>query len=504
MTRDADQERAIDLLRRSLASGHRRPVLQAPTGYGKTSLASKLTRYALDKGKRVTFCVPALSLVDQTVTMFWNQGIQDVGVIQAQHAMTDWGKPVQVASVQTLMKRGLPDCDVILIDECHRFFEIYARWMQDPAWAEVPIIGLSATPWTKGLGNYFDDLVVAGTIPDGIEKGYLSPFRVFAPGHVDLQGVRTVGDDYNKADISKKMDTPELVADVVSTWIRLAEDRPTFVFAVDRGHAKHLEQRFTEAGIAAAYQDAETTPVDRGAIRRGFHDGSIKVVCSVGTLTTGVDWDVRCISLARPTKSAILFVQMIGRGLRVAEGKTDCLILDHSDSHQRLGFVTDIGADKLCDGKMRRTAAAPKAALPRECPQCAYLKMPGERACRNCGHEVQTYIAPREVEFADGQLEELTKQGGTCKVSSRVIQLRGRQIPLTVFWGALVTYAQDHKFKVGWCYHKYREAVGVEPNGVSRSPACMIPDEVESWLRSRQIAWAKSKRRRAPQALAAD
>lgn len=493
--RDQDQERAIDLLRASLASGRRRPVLQAPTGWGKTAIASRIVRHSLQKGRRVVFTVPALSLVDQTVSMFWEAGIREIGVIQAEHQMTDWSKPVQIASVQTLERRGYPDkCDLAVVDECHRWFRFYERWMTEQP---IPFVGLSATPWSKGLGRWFDDLVIAGTISEGITKGYLSPFRVFAPSHVDLEGVRTVGDDYAKGELATKMNTAALVGDVVETWLRRGEDRPTLVFAVDRGHALHLAQRFEAVGVKAAYQDAETDPKDRAEIRRRFHDGSIRVVCSVGTLTTGVDWDVRCIVLARPTKSAILFVQMIGRGLRLAEGKADCLVLDHSDSHDRLGFVTDIGTDRLDDGAVARSWSVPKSRQPKECPQCQFLKRPGELECPECGFVPTRVIEPHDVEARAGQLQELTDCGGTCRVSMRVIELRGQQIPLTVFFGALQTYAKEHRYNPGWAAHKYKLATGSWPtNGVKSAPLCMIPGPVESWIRAQNIRWAKSRQRR--------
>jgi DNA repair protein RadD len=480
---------AIEKLRQSLGSGKRRPVLQAPTGFGKTLLAAAVVEGALAKQKRVIFTVPALSLVDQTVRAFWDQGISDVGVIQGTHPMTDWGRPVQVASVQTLQRRGIPEVDVVIIDECHRLFDFYGRWMKDPAWQNRPFIGLSATPWTLGLGQYFDDLIIATTTQDLISEGYLSPFRVFAPSHPDLTRVRTVEGDYYEPDLSSVMNEAPLVADVVDTWRRRAENRSTFCFAVDRTHAKHLQAKFAEAGVSTGYIDAYTLAKERDEIKRQFHDGDIRVVCNVGCLTTGVDWDVRCIVLARPTKSEILFVQIIGRGLRIAEGKEDCLILDHSDTHLRLGFVTDIHHDVLDDGRARaKPKASDRIRLPKECPQCAFLKPPRMSECPACGFKAE---AVDNTQVAEGELVEITggkKRGKAASKDERA-----------AFYAQLMGYAQARGYSSGWAAHKFREKFDVWPNDYRSLPAMEPTPKMRSWIKSRQIAWAKSKQRHAQQ-----
>jgi DNA repair protein RadD len=296
------QAQAIDDLRDALREGHRRVVLQAPTGYGKTVLASHVVKMARDKGKRVVFTVPALDLIDQTLASFWADGVGDIGVIQADHSETDWSRPVQIASVQTLARRTFPKADLVIVDECHRAHEVIPKWMGE---TEVPFIGLSATPWTKGLGKHWDRLLISATTAKLIDLGHLSPFRVFAPSHPDLTGVKTVAGDYHEGQLSEAMNKSPLVADVVETWILRGENRPTLCFGVDRAHAKHLQQRFEQAGIACGYQDAHTQKDERAAIKRSFHSGEFKVVSNVGTLTTGVDWDVRCIILARPASVAM-------------------------------------------------------------------------------------------------------------------------------------------------------------------------------------------------------
>jgi DNA repair protein RadD len=471
------QVMALGLLRESIIRGKRRPMLQAPTGFGKTVLAAAIVDGARAKGKRVLFTVPALSLVEQAVHAFWEEGIRDIGVIQANHVMTDWSRPVQIASVQTLQRRELPEADVVVIDEAHRWHTFYEKMFTDPAWLAKPIIGLSATPWTRGLGQYYDDLIIAATTAELIETGYLSPFRVFAPSHPDLTGVRTVAGDYHEGDLGGAMNKGPLVADVVETWHARGQNRSTFVFAVDRAHAKHLQALFENAGVTTGYIDAYTPVKEREEISDKFHDGEIRVVCNVGCLTTGVDWDVRCIVLARPTKSEILYVQIIGRGLRVAEGKDDCLILDHSDNTLRLGFVTDIHHDTLDDGKTRANGKRPGAALPKQCPQCAFLKPPRMARCPACGFVAQ---AMSDIETSDGELVEVTGRKTEGKVS---------------FYAQLKYYGYEHGHKPGWAANKFREKFGVWPDRFKHVPPSEPTPRTMAWIKSRNIAWAKSRRR---------
>lgn len=353
----------------------------------------------------------------------------------------------------------------------------------------MPFIGLSATPWTKGLGAYFQELVITTTTQDLIDKGRLSPFKVFAPSHPDLDGVRTVAGDYHEGDLSNRMSQKFLVADIVQTWLAKAENRPTLCFAVNRDHAHTLQEQFEAAGVSCAYQDAFTTSAERVQIKRGFHDHSIKVVINIGTLTTGIDWDVRCICLCRPTKSEMLFVQIIGRGLRTAEGKDHCLILDHSDNHLRLGFVTDVDArhQDLDDGRSNASKKNSrddlKVRLPKECPQCAFLKPPHTAKCPNCGF-VAEKVERGEVEVKEGELKEFMQK----KQNYTMVQKEA-------FLAELKRYADDHGYKEGWVSNKYREKFGVWPISFkSVAAASSISAETASWIKHKQIQWARSKR----------
>ena len=481
------QTRAVDELIKSLGTGHSRPLLQMPTGAGKTLLAAYIIQRALDKGNRVIFCVPAISLIDQTVQAFYAEGITDVGVIQSNHVLTNYAMPVQVASIQTLANRRIPDADLVIVDEAHRWFEFTGEWMK--SWDLIPFIGLSATPWTRGLGNHYDDLIIPTSIQELIDNDYLSDFKVYAPSHPDMKGVRTVAGDYHEGDISKAM--APLVADAVTTWLNHAEDRPTICFAVDRVHARLLCDSFLASGVRAEYADAYTDIDERELIRQRFHTGETQVVCNVGIFTTGVDWDCRCISLCRPTKSEMLFTQIIGRGLRNADGKDHCLILDHSDTHMRLGFVTDIHHDELDNGQNEKPDTAEREErLPMECSKCQFLKPAGMHECPSCGFKAEPRTA---AQTEGGELEELDRLTKSQKKNNKDYTPEQK----SAFYGELKFYADKKGYKPGYADQKYKSRFGCWPNKYKDAQLREPGADTLNYIKHLNIKAAKSKWRRA-------
>lgn len=486
------QTEALSALRQTIAQGVRRIVVQAPTGSGKTMLSAAIVDGALKKNNRIAFVVPAIALVDQTVEAFYAEGLKNVGVIQASHQLSDWSKPVQVCSIQTIARRGIfPEAKTVIFDECHVLHKAHKTWMAHVDWQGVPFIGLSATPWSKGLGKYFDTLLVAVTTKELIDKGFLSQFKVFAPSHPDLKNVKVVAGDYHEGQLSGAMQEGTLSADIIDTWKKRWGKDKTLCFAVDCAHAKALQERFIAAGISCGYQDAYTPDLERKEIKRKFHTGELRVVANVGTLTTGVDWPVKCLILARPTKSEILYTQIIGRALRTAPDKEHALILDHTGTTMRLGFVTDIHHEMLDGGKEHtRPQQERKAPLPKLCPQCAALKPVGVKVCQNCGFQ-----AVVTSDLTEDDTIELIELAGVTSFRKPA----GKRVWSTAekrsFYAQLLGYVREHGYKEGWAANKYREKFGVWPRGMDGTPAIRPSIEVASWIRSGQIKWAKSKKR---------
>jgi len=481
------QKEAIEQLRLAL-SEKLKPVLSAPTGSGKTRIASEIFALARSKNKRVCFVVPFISLINQTWKAFVNAGIdeREMSVIQGNHILTDYSMPVQIASIDTLARRKkLPEADIIIFDECHKKSVVHTRWMLESP--NSTFIGLSATPWAKGMGAIWDKMIIVSTPKKLIDEGYLSNFRYFAPSSPDLSEVKIIAGDYQTDQLASAMNKPELVADVVTTWMKRGEDRPTFCFAVDCSHARALQSQFIQAGIPAAYIDAETPVKEREDLVDKLRYGEIKIICNVGTMTTGVDAPfVSCLIIARPTKSEMLYVQIVGRGLRKCEGKADCLILDHSDNGIRMGLPDQIEYFDFSDKPAEEKRVAERKKRERKltpCPSCQFLKLPKENECPSCG------FAPKHssnVIYIDGDLVEHGRNGKIA-LSTRAEKQE--------FWSGLLYYAKERNYQRGWCSHKYKEKFGVWPQGLVDYET--YPTQtVLNFIKSRNIAWAKKKNKR--------
>lgn len=474
------QAKAIDMLRQSLARKNHRVVLQAATGFGKTLTAAKIIEMALAKGRKVLFTVPRLSLVDQTVTEFMQEGIADIGVIQAKHPRTNPLAQVQVASVQTLGKREIPDdFGLVMVDECHETYQVIYDLMD--RWPNAYFVGLSATPWTKGMGLKWQDLVQSITIGELIEKGFLSRFTAYAPDVPDLSGVATVAGDYAEDASAKIMAGEALMASVVETWLAKGENRPTLLFGVNCAHAQAMQAQFIAAGVSAGYCDARVDSVARQHLGNQFRRGEIKVACSVRTLTTGIDWPVSCIIDAAPTKSEMLHVQKIGRGLRINPGTEDLIILDHAGNSLRLGLVTDIYHDKL-DGTVKgeRQDRKPKAEkLPKECANCGALS--ASQVCPFCGHERKPQAG---VETLDGDLVEITAKKRTFTTAEK-----------QAWWSGIKSIQGIRGKSDGWAAHTYRDKFGVWPRGLHDWPV-EAPPEVWNFVKAKAIRFAKDQEKR--------
>ena len=403
----AFQTVAHEKLRDGVRSGHRVQMLMAPTGAGKTYLGMRIAQEALVRGKTVIFVCDRTTLIGQTSAVADAYGLSAHGIIQAQHWRADRKARFQICSVQTLANRGWPDADVIIIDEAHTQ---YKAWTEHVKTCRAVVIGLSATPFSDGLGKIFTNLVNASSMHDLTEAGVLVPMRVFSCAKPDMTGAETSGGEWtDRAAAERGM---VIIGDVLTSWQKHASDRKTIIFGATISHCESMAQSFNEAGVMAACFTSDTKPEERAALLSEYKkpDSTLRILVSVEALAKGFDvQDVRCVGDCRPLrKSLSTALQMWGRGLRASPdtGKTDCLLLDFSGNIIRFADdYSDIfynGLDSLDMGeKLDKAVRKTEEKDAKTCPKCGYS--PCGKRCISCGHEVSR---PSLIEHQAGELTE--------------------------------------------------------------------------------------------------
>lgn len=474
------QQEAIVRLRQEFKAGKLRLMLQAATGSGKTAIASAMINRCHGLGKRAIFICDREELIDQASRRFDAEGIPH-GVIQAQHERCRPWEPVQVASIQTLMRRKvIPEADLVVIDEAHTLFEWHKEIMR--RLDNVPVIGLSASPWAKGLGKHFEALVVVASTQELIDLGFLVEPIVYAPSAPELDNVRTVRGDYEEKALAEAANLPKLVGDIVSHWLKLARGRRTLCFAVDVAHSKSIVAQFQAAGVMAEHLDGYQDKDDRREIIARFRRGEVEVLSSCEVLTKGFDApEASCAILARPTKSLMVYIQQVGRVLRIAEGKSDCIVLDHAGNTERLGFVTDDFTRPLDMGKKAEASAANKEReepLPKKCPACHHVKPARIHTCPKCG------FSPERQSTVETEAGTLVKIGKGEK--ARKATMAEKQDS----YSQLLHIQRQRGHSSGWVAHKYKALYGVWPRGLQ--DVTKPPNEaILSFVRSQNIRFAK-------------
>jgi superfamily II DNA or RNA helicase len=497
------QAAAIQSLRAGLKEDYLRQMLYSPTGSGKTVMATGLVQGARLKGKRVAFLVNRVQLVEQTSKTFRRYGIAH-GIIQGDNTRREY-EHVLVCSIQTVAKRGLPDVDFIVIDEAHSVAGSKDYRGIIETFVGKPVIGLSASPFSKGLGKHYDALggplfermVIAASIGELIDEGYLVDCDIYAPSEPDMSGVKQARNkfgemDWSDMDVGNATDKPELIGDIVSHWFKLARDTPTVVFASNIAHSKHIVEQFCAAGVKAEHIDCYDDTDERRATLKRFETGETRIISNSALLAEG--WDApfcQTLILARPTKSLIRYLQMVGRVLRPHEGKEKALVLDHSGTVKLLGFPTDDLPLELDDGKPRLTKVKPgeekEPPLPKVCPSCSFMKPPKEHKCSRCGFEPEKRS---DVQVGDGELQLVTK--GNKKAPKMEKQ---------AFYSQLLAICAMRGYSEGWAAHAYRDYFSVWPKGLEKS-AMEPTEEMNNWIKSRNIRNAKRRQKEAERAAA--
>ena len=480
---------AHEALRQGFRDGHKNQIIMAPTGAGKTYLGMRICHEAMQRGKKAVFLCDRTTLINQTSSVADNYGLVDHGVIQAQHWRRKPDMLLQIASVQTVARRGYwPELDVLIVDEAHTCYKAWTDFAQNTGAA---VIGLSATPFTTGLGKTFTNLINATTMYDLTQAGVLVPMRIFSCHRPDMAGAETAGGEWtDRAAEEREM---KIVGDVVKDWVRFGDNRKTIVFGATIKHCQELAKQFITAGVMAAVFTSETTHKEREELLKEYRkpDSFLKVLISVEALAKGFDVpDVGCICDARPLrKSLSTAIQMWGRGLRCSPGtgKQDCRLLDFSGNIIR--FFEDFndvyfnGLSKLDDGEKLDKAIRKKEEFEKKgCPKCGYK--PFHKRCMACGYEkVSTAMTQAEP----GHMKEIYLGEGKNR--------KKMADNLEHLWNQVCTYSRIHsrpETQSGRAWHLFKQMTGQEtPWRFSTAPTVQITNNVLNKIRSMNIAWKK-------------
>lgn len=325
---------------------HRCIMLQLSTGGGKTVIFSFLIKEALARGWKCLVLAHRIELILQAVDKTEAITDEPVGIIKAGYP-TQYDRPIQIASVQSLVKRlnSCPQFDLIVIDEAHHATAATYKKIIDyfPA---AQIIGATATPCRldgKGFNSIFTELITGIDTKELMNRGALSKYKYYATAKtMSMIGVSKRKGDYVVADVEKANPISELAADIVKAYNDYSQGKQAVIFAVSVEYSIITAAHFNAAGIIAAHLDGDSKKEIREETIAAFRAGQIAVLCNYGLFDEGVDIPgIESVILARPTAALSRFLQMVGRSLRPQEGKENAVIIDLADNYTRHGFPCD-------------------------------------------------------------------------------------------------------------------------------------------------------------------
>jgi DNA repair protein RadD len=483
------QNEAIESARSFFRSKEKSVMLYAPTGAGKTEVSIYLMNLAKTKGNRSAMVMDRIVLCDQTSERLDKYGI-DHGVIQSGHWRYRPYEQIQVCSAATLEKRGsFPDLSLLIVDEAHQTRSQTAEFIKN---TKAKTIGLSATPFTKGLKKIYSHVINVTTTEKLVNKGQLVPLEVFISKEVDMTSVKAGSGEWTEEQASNE--SMKIVGDVVTEWLAnckkvFGKPVKTVVFGSSVAHCQELARRFAELGhnfIALSYLDDDEYKQE---IIRDFSrpDTEIQGLIATDILTKGFDVpDILCGVSARPfRKSLSSHVQQMGRVMRSYPGKEFGLWIDFSGNYLRFKEDWDDlylnGVNELDDDREKvRPEKTKEEKEEKICPQCKALWQGGD-TCQFCGYHKPRKSMVEEVAGEVVRLEDIVSDKPTMNKPDFYAYCK---------W--------MHEFQ-GWSEKRmiavYKEYFGVFPRNVSEVPAKQPSLEFENYIQDQVKKYINKQRR---------
>lgn len=408
------QEQCIAGLRAAFKNQHRRVLLVAPTGAGKTVMFSYLTRALTERGNRVLLLAHRDFLLDQISGTLARFGIPH-GFIAAKRRR-ELCHLTQVAGVHTLKSRvgkiaWQPDW--IICDEAHH--ATAGSWdVILGAYPSARVVGVTATPQRldgKGLGEVFEEMVLGPRVQDLMDRGFLSRVQYYSPATVSTEGLHTRMGDYVQSEIEQAVNTRGVTGHAVDWYRKACDGAPAIAFCASIAHSENVAEGFREAGYRWQALHSKASYADNQSAIQKLASGELHGVSSCDIISEGFDVPVVTAAiLLRPTKSLGLHLQQIGRVLRPAPGKERAIVIDHvGNVAQCKAGVWSLNHGRAEDDREWSLDGAKKKEKSERvgrCEQCLAIIPPAAKICPECGHEKQT-AERKPLEQVAGELEEL-------------------------------------------------------------------------------------------------
>ena len=402
------QTRTIDQLYQWFQAGNTgNPCLVLPTGSGKSHIIAALCKDALQSWPetRILMLTHVRELISQNaekMRQHWPNA--PMGIYSAGLKRKELGEPITFAGIQSVRTKAsqIGHVDLVIIDEAHLVSHKdeggYRALLNDLSVinSNLRIVGLTASPYRLGHGYItdapaiFDALIEPVSIEELIHKGFLSTLRSkVTRTKLEVDGVHKRGGEYIESELQAAVDTTDKNRRIVAEIVRLADGRKSWlIFCAGVNHAQHVCEALANEGIVAECVTGETPSNERDRILRDFKAGRIKALTNANVLTTGFDSPgIDLIAMLRPTMSPGLYVQMAGRGLRIAPGKTDCMVLDFAGVVEQHGPITAV---KPPPKKGDKVGEAPV----KVCDHCQEICHLSVRVCPACGEEFPEPVKP--------------------------------------------------------------------------------------------------------------
>lgn len=392
--------------------GLRKVLNVAFTAWGKTIFTATICKENV-QSHFILFVVRKRALVDNLSDELDELGINH-SIYMAGSTRFNPHARVQVCSIDTLRSRqNYPHIDkknvIIIADEAH---DSKSKSYQDffNAYPEAFLLGVTATPYNHL--SHFDHFIETIKPSELRDKGYTLPFRIYAPQTMNLGKVRVSREtgEYIQSDLEKVVGGKKIYGDIISHWNRYGEDRPTLLFASSVKESKRIAFEFQQAGISAIHIDADCNDEDRDEAERGLVSGKYKIVSNIGLWTTGKNIPaIGCVIDAAPTKQVNLYIQKVGRGVRVNGKDKDCILIDHTTNVHDHGDPYASREISLHESE-KKAVSLPDIAIEKmqTCKHCLRAFEPGPKSCPYCGNSKEVKV-PR-VSVVDQELTYLTEE----------------------------------------------------------------------------------------------